>query len=79
MMMAQVCDLEPGDFVHSFGDVHLYNNHLTQTREQLSRTPGKLPKMILNPDIKNLFDFTYDDFTLLDYVAEPNIKAPISV
>jgi len=79
MMMAQVCDLEPGDFVHSFGDVHLYTNHLTQTHEQLSRTPGKLPTMILNPDIKNLFDFTYDDFTLLDYVAEPNIKAPISV
>ena len=79
MMIAQVCDLEPGEFVHSFGDVHLYSNHVDQAREQLTRTPGKLPKMLLNPDVKELLDFTYEDFTLVDYVAEPNIKAPIAV
>ena len=71
--------LEPGEFVHSFGDVHLYSNHVDQAREQLTRTPGKLPKMLLNPDVKELLDFTYEDFTLVDYVAEPNIKAPIAV
>ena len=79
MMIAQVCDLEPGEFVHSFGDVHLYTNHMDQAREQLTRTPGKLPQMRINPDVKNLFDFTYEDFELVDYVAEPNIKAPIAV
>ena len=79
MMIAQVCDLKPGEFVHSFGDVHLYTNHLDQTREQLTRTPGKLPQMRINPDVKNLLDFTYEDFELVDYVAEPNIKAPIAV
>ena len=79
MMIAQICDLEPGEFVHSFGDVHLYSNHVDQAREQLTRTPGKLPKMLLNPDVKELLDFTYEDFTLVDYVAEPNIKAPIAV
>ena len=79
MMIAQVCDLDPGEFVHSFGDVHLYTNHLDQAKEQLTRTPGKLPKMLLNPNVKDLFDFKYEDFTLVDYVAEPNIKAPIAV
>ena len=79
MMIAQVCDLEPGEFVHSFGDVHLYTNHLDQAHEQLTRTPGKLPKMKINPDVKNLLDFKYEDFELVDYVAEPNIKAPIAV
>ena len=79
MMIAQVCDLEPGEFVHSFGDVHLYSNHVDQAREQLTRTPGKLPKMLLNPEVKELLDFTYEDFTLVDYIAEPNIKAPIAV
>jgi len=78
-MIAQVCDLEPGEFVHSFGDVHLYTNHLDQAKEQLTRTPGKLPKMLLNPDVKDLLDFKYEDFTLVDYEAEPNIKAPIAV
>jgi thymidylate synthase len=79
MMIAQVCDLEPGEFVHSFGDVHLYTNHLDQANEQLTRTPGKLPQMKINPEVKNLLDFTYEDFELVDYVAEPNIKAPIAV
>ena len=79
MMIAQVCDLEPGEFVHSFGDVHLYINHLDQAHEQLTRTPGKLPQMKINPDVKNLLDFKYEDFELVDYVAEPNIKAPIAV
>ena len=79
MMIAQVCDLEPGEFVHSFGDVHLYTNHMDQAREQLTRIPGKLPKMRINTNVKNLFDFTYEDFELVDYVAEPNIKAPIAV
>ena len=79
MMMAQVCDLEPGEFVHTFGDVHLYSNHVAQAREQLSRTPGMLPKMILNPDVKSLFDFKHEDFTLVDYTPQPHIKAPIAV
>jgi len=79
MMMAQVCDLEPGEFVHTFGDVHLYSNHVDQAREQISRTPGALPKMILNPEVKSLFDFTHDDFTLVDYYPQSHIKAPIAV
>lgn len=79
MMIAQVCNLEPGEFVHSFGDVHLYTNHLDQAHEQLTRTPGKLPQMKINPAVKNLLDFKYEDFELVDYVAEPNIKAPIAV
>lgn len=79
MMLAQVCDLEPGEFVHTFGDVHLYNNHLDQAREQLTRTPGKLPTMRINPLVKDLFSFTFDDFELVDYVAQPHIKAEVSV
>ena len=65
MMVAQVCDLEPGDFIHTFGDVHLYNNHLEQTKEQLTRTPTKLPTMKINPAVKDIFDFKIEDFELL--------------
>jgi thymidylate synthase len=79
MMMAQVCDLEPGDFVHSFGDAHIYSNHVDQVNEQLSRTPKSLPTMKINPNVKNIFDFTFDDFELLNYEADPTIKAPIAV
>lgn len=79
MMMAQVCDLLPGDFVHTFGDVHLYNNHLEQARLQLTRTPYPLPVMRLNPDVRNIFDFRYGDFTLENYQHHPAIKAPVAV
>jgi len=79
MMVAQVCDLELGDFVHAFGDVHIYNNHEDQVKEQLSRSPKALPSMKINPDVKDLFDFTFEDFELLDYVADPAIKAPVAV
>ena len=79
MMMAQVCDLEPGDFVHTFGDAHLYSNHLEQADEQLSREPFPLPTMRLNPEVKDLFAFTFDDFEVLDYRHHPHIKAPVAV
>ena len=79
MMMAQVCDLQPGDFVHTFGDAHLYSNHLEQTDEQLSREPFPLPTMRLNPEVKDLFAFTFDDFEVLDYRHHPHIKAPVAV
>jgi len=79
MMVAQVCDLQPGDFVHTFGDLHLYFNHLDQAREQLGRTPRALPKMTLNPAIRNIHDFKYEDFTLSGYDPYPTIKAPIAV
>ena len=79
MMMAQVCGLKPGEFVHTFGDVHLYSNHVEQAREQMSRTPGELPKMLINPDVKSLFDFTHEDFTLVNYEPQSHIKAPIAV
>lgn len=79
MMMAQVCDLEVGDFVHSFGDVHLYNDHLEQTKLQLTRKPGKLPIMKINPDVKDLFSFKYEDFELIDYHPQGHIKARVSV
>ena len=79
MMVAQVCDLEPGDFVHSFGDVHLYSNHFEQAAIQLSREPFPLPQMKLNPAIKNIFDFTYEDFELVNYQSHPAIKAPVAV
>ncbi len=79
MMVAQVCDLQLGDFVHTFGDVHLYNNHFDQAREQLSRTPFPLPKMKINPEVKNIFGFKFDDFILEDYQSHPAIKAPVAV
>jgi thymidylate synthase len=79
MMMAQVCDMEPGDFIHTFGDVHIYNNHIDQVNLQLSRTPLPLPTMKLNPAVKNIFDFTYTDFTLENYQHHPAIKAPVAV
>jgi thymidylate synthase len=79
MMIAQVCGLKLGDFVHTFGDTHLYMNHLEQAREQLSRQPRKLPTMRLNPAVKTLFDFKYEDFTLENYDPHPAIKAPVAV
>jgi thymidylate synthase len=79
MMMAQVCDLAPGDFVHTFGDLHLYQNHLEQAREQLSRECRPLPRLQLNPAITQIEDFRFEDFTLLDYNPHPSIKAPIAV
>lgn len=79
MMMAQVTGLQPGEFIHTLGDAHLYLNHLEQARLQLTREPRPLPKMILNPDIKSIFDFSYDDFTLEGYDPHPHIKATVSV
>ena len=79
MMMAQVCGLEPGDFIHTFGDVHIYNNHIEQVKLQLSREPRPLPTMRLNPEIKNLFDFKYEDFTLENYNPHDAIKAEVSI
>ena len=79
LMMAQVCDLEPGEFVHSFGDAHLYTNHLEQTELQLTRETYDLPRMIINPDIKSIYDFQYSDFSLESYKFHPHIKAEVSV
>jgi thymidylate synthase len=79
MMIAQVCDLEPGDFVHTFGDVHIYSNHMEQVNLQLSRQPFPLPAMKLNPEVKNIFDFKFEDFTLENYQSHPAIKAPVAV
>ena len=78
-MVAQVCDLEAGDFVHTFGDLHLYNNHIDQARIQLAREPYPLPRMEINPQIKSIFDFKYEDFRLVDYQSHPHIKAEVSV
>jgi thymidylate synthase len=79
LMVAQVCDLKPGDFVHSFGDVHLYKNHFEQAELQLSRTPFPLPTMKLNPDVKDIFSFKFEDFSLEGYESHPGIKAPVAV
>ncbi len=79
MMMAQVCDLEVGDFVHTLGDAHLYSNHLEQTELQLSREPYPLPKMKINPEVKSIFDFKFEDFELVDYQAHPHIKGVVAV
>jgi thymidylate synthase len=79
MMVAQVCDLQYGDFVHSFGDVHLYNNHMEQANLQLSRKPFPLPTMKINPAVKDIFAFQYEDFTLENYECHPGIKAPVAV
>lgn len=79
MMIAQVCELEPGDFVHTFGDVHIYSNHMEQVKLQLSRTPFPLPVMKLNPAVKDIFGFSYEDFTLENYQCHPAIKAPVAV
>lgn len=79
MMIAQVCDLKYGDFVHTFGDLHLYSNHLEQAKLQLSRGPRPLPTMKINPAVKNIFEFRYEDFTLENYDPHPGIKAPVAI
>lgn len=79
MMVAQVCGLQYGDFVHSFGDVHLYNNHIEQAKLQLSRTPFDLPVMKINPEVTDIFGFKFEDFTLENYQSHPHIKAPVAV
>ncbi|MBF0708623.1 MULTISPECIES: thymidylate synthase [Bacillaceae] len=79
MMMAQVCDLEPGEFIHTLGDAHIYNNHIEQVNLQLTREPRDLPKMKINPDVKSIFDFSFDDFELTDYNPHPHIKGEVSV
>lgn len=78
-MVAQVCDLQPGDFVHTFGDVHIYSNHMEQVKLQLSREPFPLPQLQLNPAVKDIFDFRFDDFTLMNYQCHPAIKAPVAI
>ena len=79
LMMAQVCNLGVGEFIHSFGDVHLYNNHIEQAKLQLSRSPFSLPKMELNPNIRDIFDFKFEDFNLVDYQFHPHIRAQVAV
>lgn len=79
MMAAQVCELQPGDFIHTLGDTHIYLNHFDQVKLQLSREPRELPLMKINPEIKNIFDFKYEDFTLENYDPHPGIKAPIAI
>ena len=79
MMMAQVCGYQPGEFIHTFGDAHIYNNHMEQLELQLSRDPRPLPKMILNPEVDSIFDFTFEDFTLVDYDPHPHIKGIVAV
>jgi thymidylate synthase len=79
MMIAQVCGLECGEFIHTTGDTHIYRNHFDQVALQLSREPRPLPKMLLNPEVKSIFDFKYEDFTLEGYDPWPTIKAPVAV
>ena len=79
MMVAQVTDLKPGDFIHTFGDAHLYDNHFDQALKQLEREPKKLPKIIINPKVRNIFEFSYEDFTLEGYDPHPHIRAPVAV
>lgn len=79
LMMAQVCGYQPGEFIHTFGDAHIYNNHMEQVELQLSRDPRPLPTMKLNPEVKDIFDFTFDDFELLDYDPHPHIKGVVAV
>jgi thymidylate synthase len=79
MMIAQVTGLKPGEFIHTMGDVHIYSNHMEQVKKQLARTPKELPVMKLNPDIKNINDFKFKDFTLEGYNPDPGIKAPIAI
>ena len=78
-MVAQVTGLAPGDFVHTLGDAHLYSNHFEQAREQLAREPKSLPKLVLNPDVRSLFDFRYEDVAIVDYAPHPAIRAPVAV
>jgi thymidylate synthase len=78
-MVAQVCGLAPGDFVHTLGDAHLYKNHFEQAREQLAREPRPLPKLVLNPDVRSLFDFRYEDIAFVDYAPHAAIKAPVAI
>lgn len=79
MMVAQVCGLQVGEYIHTFGDVHIYNNHFEQVKKQLARAPKELPLMKLNPEVKDIFDFRFEDFTLLNYDPHPGIKAPVAV
>ncbi|MDE6556541.1 MAG: thymidylate synthase [Duncaniella sp.] len=79
MMVAQVTGLQPGEFIHTLGDTHIYHNHFDQVATQLERTPGPLPRMLINPEVKSLFDFKYEDFNLVDYNPQPHIKAPVAV
>jgi thymidylate synthase len=79
MMVAQVTGLQPGEFIHTFGDAHLYQNHMQQARLQLSREPRSLPKMRINPQVGSIFDFQFDDFQLEDYHPHPHIRAPVAV
>ena len=79
MMIAQVCDVKPGEFIHSFGDVHIYSNHMNQVKEQLSRKPFPLPQMKINPERKNITDFIFEDFTLENYQSHPHIKAEVAI
>jgi thymidylate synthase len=79
MMIAQVCNLKPGDFIHTFGDAHIYSNHMEQVKNQLTREPFPLPTMKINQDVKNIFDFTFEDFELVNYECHPGIRAPIAI
>ena len=79
MMVAQVCGLQPGEFVHTLGDAHIYSNHFEQVQMQLARTPRELPVMKISPDVSDLFAFTFDDFSLVGYEADASISAPIAV